>query len=399
MGRRARPAARRGARRPQLRHRRTPPDQPVRHRAGAAARRPRDVRRRAGATDAAAAVVGGPVRHPLPRLGRGRFGQQDLFDYDDLPGRGDAGIDDDADLKDADRDLRGRPVRDRMPHPVEAPFALVLAGQVVRGRIDAVYAEPDGDGYLLVDWKTNRRATADPLQLGDLPAGLGRAARRTPVSRCAPRSTTCAPASSSSRERPAGRSSITLRLGSLSSPRGWSWLSVVPPFRRQSASSPPRPARVGVRWSLRRGGRSPTQRTRDGRVTAPCPAPTWMLTARPERQAQADRGGATAGRDLDHVAEGLLALGRRRLLAGDDVVGDRADRQRPPAVLGGQGVERAGLHLDREHAVPHHPRDQLRAGGVEGVAGEDQPDVHVGDVAASAASTAPRSSPKSATGA
>lgn len=50
-----------------------------------------------------------------------------------------------------------------MPHRVEAGFALVLAGQVVRGRIDAVYE--DGDGYLIVDWKTNQHATADPLQL------------------------------------------------------------------------------------------------------------------------------------------------------------------------------------------------------------------------------------------
>jgi DNA helicase-2/ATP-dependent DNA helicase PcrA len=43
----------------------------------------------------------------------------------------------------------------------------VLAGQVVRGRIDAVYAEDAGeqDGYLVVDWKTNRAQTADPLQL------------------------------------------------------------------------------------------------------------------------------------------------------------------------------------------------------------------------------------------
>ena len=41
---------------------------------------------------------------------------------------------------------------------------MVLAGQVVRGRIDAVYAEPDG-GWLVVDWKTNQRQTADPLQL------------------------------------------------------------------------------------------------------------------------------------------------------------------------------------------------------------------------------------------
>ena len=40
----------------------------------------------------------------------------------------------------------------------------MLAGQVVRGRIDAVYDEPD-DGFLLVDWKTNRQEDADPLQL------------------------------------------------------------------------------------------------------------------------------------------------------------------------------------------------------------------------------------------
>ena len=35
---------------------------------------------------------------------------------------------------------------------------------MVRGRIDAVYAEP-GDRWLVVDWKTNREHTADPLQL------------------------------------------------------------------------------------------------------------------------------------------------------------------------------------------------------------------------------------------
>ncbi|MFC6345265.1 PD-(D/E)XK nuclease family protein, partial [Nocardioides hankookensis] len=92
-----------------------------------------------------------------------RFGQQDLFDYGDLPGRGDAGIDDDADLKDLIATFETGPFATRTPHQVEAPFALVLAGQVVRGRIDAVYA--DGDRYLLVDWKTNRSASADPLQL------------------------------------------------------------------------------------------------------------------------------------------------------------------------------------------------------------------------------------------
>ncbi|HSJ20078.1 MAG TPA: PD-(D/E)XK nuclease family protein, partial [Nocardioidaceae bacterium] len=43
------------------------------------------------------------------------------------------------------------------------PFALVLGGQVVRGRIDAVYQTPTG--FLVVDWKTSRRQIADPLQL------------------------------------------------------------------------------------------------------------------------------------------------------------------------------------------------------------------------------------------
>jgi DNA helicase II / ATP-dependent DNA helicase PcrA len=56
------------------------------------------------------------------------------------------------------------PFADRVPARVEAPFALVVGGQVVRGRIDAVYAEPDGR-WLVVDWKTNRDQDADPLQL------------------------------------------------------------------------------------------------------------------------------------------------------------------------------------------------------------------------------------------
>ncbi len=95
------------------------------------------------------------------------FGQQDLFDYDDLPGRADAGIDDDSDLKELIATFEAGPFGARTPHQVEAPFALVLGGQVVRGRIDAVYADPgpDGDDFLVVDWKTSRAATADPLQL------------------------------------------------------------------------------------------------------------------------------------------------------------------------------------------------------------------------------------------
>jgi DNA helicase-2/ATP-dependent DNA helicase PcrA len=94
----------------------------------------------------------------------GRFKQQPLLDPDDLPGRGDLGIDDEAALDDLiDRFEKG-PFSDRVPLAIEPSFALVLRGQVVRGRIDAVYREADG-GYLVVDWKTNRTASADPLQL------------------------------------------------------------------------------------------------------------------------------------------------------------------------------------------------------------------------------------------
>jgi len=96
-----------------------------------------------------------------------RFGQQHLLDPDELPGRADAEIDDDSDLQQLVELFAQGPFADREPVAVEPPFAIVLDGQVVRGRIDAVYAERvDGqDGYLVVDWKTNRAQDADPLQL------------------------------------------------------------------------------------------------------------------------------------------------------------------------------------------------------------------------------------------
>ncbi len=93
-----------------------------------------------------------------------RFGQQDLFDPDELPGRADTGIDSDDDLRELVAAFEAGPFADRAAHAVEAPFALVLAGQVVRGRIDAVYAEAGG-GFLVVDWKTGRHQDLDPLQL------------------------------------------------------------------------------------------------------------------------------------------------------------------------------------------------------------------------------------------
>ena len=124
-------------------------------------------------------VLAHDLARPMPRppVTQARFGtrfhawvearlgqQQLLLDPDDLPGRYDSGIEDDDDLESLQTAFEESEFAERAPHAVEAPFALVLGGQVVRGRIDAVYAEPGG-GFLVVDWKTNRRETADPLQL------------------------------------------------------------------------------------------------------------------------------------------------------------------------------------------------------------------------------------------
>lgn len=96
-----------------------------------------------------------------------RFGQQGLFDPDDIAGRADAGIEDEADLKELVERFETGAFGQRVPYAVEAPFALVVAGQVVRGRIDAVYEDGTGPErrFLVVDWKTNVRQDADPLQL------------------------------------------------------------------------------------------------------------------------------------------------------------------------------------------------------------------------------------------
>jgi DNA helicase-2/ATP-dependent DNA helicase PcrA len=90
------------------------------------------------------------------------FGQQALLDDDDLPGAADAFLDD-ADLAALQKAFLRGPYADQRPLRIEAPFALAIGGRVVRGRIDAVYEMLDG--FEVVDWKTSRSASADPLQL------------------------------------------------------------------------------------------------------------------------------------------------------------------------------------------------------------------------------------------
>jgi DNA helicase-2/ATP-dependent DNA helicase PcrA len=112
-------------------------------------------------------------RRPAARARRGtefhawveqRFGQLPLFDELDLGLSADDGIDGVDELAELKESFLKTEYADRAPYRIEAPFQVLLGGQIVRGRIDAVY-RADGGGFEVVDWKTNRAETADPLQL------------------------------------------------------------------------------------------------------------------------------------------------------------------------------------------------------------------------------------------
>jgi DNA helicase II / ATP-dependent DNA helicase PcrA len=87
-----------------------------------------------------------------------RWSAQTLLDLDDLPGAADEGADD------ADFEL----LRDafersewalREPAEVEVPFEMAVGSTVIRGRMDAVFADDDlyGRTWTVVDWKTGAR--------------------------------------------------------------------------------------------------------------------------------------------------------------------------------------------------------------------------------------------------
>ncbi|MDQ0932494.1 DNA helicase-2/ATP-dependent DNA helicase PcrA [Streptomyces turgidiscabies] len=89
-----------------------------------------------------------------------------MLEHDELPGS-DAEIADERDLETLKDAFEHTAYAHRTPYRVEAPFQLDIAGRVVRGRIDAVYKTGDGAEatYEIIDWKTHRAPTADPLQL------------------------------------------------------------------------------------------------------------------------------------------------------------------------------------------------------------------------------------------
>jgi DNA helicase-2/ATP-dependent DNA helicase PcrA len=102
-----------------------------------------------------------PVR-PAPLARRGtafhawleeRYGAQRLLDLDELPGAADEGAAPDAELALLQERFLASAWAERTPAEVEVAFETTLGGVVVRGRIDAVFADDDG-GWTVVDWKT-----------------------------------------------------------------------------------------------------------------------------------------------------------------------------------------------------------------------------------------------------
>ena len=102
------------------------------------------------------------------RLPYGGLGQQQLLDLDDLPDRADSGTHDEEELRALCEAFAAGRFGSTVPYAIEAPFGIWLGGRLIQGRIDAVYQRPAQSGearFQVVDWKTGRAETGDPLQL------------------------------------------------------------------------------------------------------------------------------------------------------------------------------------------------------------------------------------------
>ena len=103
---------------------------------------------------------------PAPQARRGtafhawleeRFGAYRLLDLDELPGSGDEGAAPDGVLAELQSAFLASEWADRQPVEVEVPFETPLGPLLLRGRIDAVFADASADGeggFEVIDWKT-----------------------------------------------------------------------------------------------------------------------------------------------------------------------------------------------------------------------------------------------------
>jgi ATP-dependent DNA helicase UvrD/PcrA len=107
-------------------------------------------------------------RPPAPHAHRGtafhrwleeRFGPQRLLDPGDLPGAADdePGAGTDPELTALQERFETGEWAGRWPAEVEVPFETLIADRLVRGRIDAVFADAPDGGFDVVDWKTGRQ--------------------------------------------------------------------------------------------------------------------------------------------------------------------------------------------------------------------------------------------------
>jgi DNA helicase II / ATP-dependent DNA helicase PcrA len=103
-----------------------------------------------------------------------RYGQQRLIDDTDLFGPGEPGDDhhdgenargstaeSQADLSQLRARFDHSEWANRWPRAVEVPFETLIGDRLIRGRIDAVFADAPEGGYDVVDWKTGRPPASD----------------------------------------------------------------------------------------------------------------------------------------------------------------------------------------------------------------------------------------------
>ena len=115
------------------------------------------------------AALARQVRRPLPRppaphTRRGtafhgwleeRFGHGVAL-LDELPGAADETAGEDEDLLELQRAFEESEWGRRVPLEVEVPFETIIGDRLVRGRMDAVFHDPETGRYDVVDWKTGQ---------------------------------------------------------------------------------------------------------------------------------------------------------------------------------------------------------------------------------------------------
>jgi DNA helicase-2/ATP-dependent DNA helicase PcrA len=98
-----------------------------------------------------------------------RFGSEQLLEIDDLPGAADTDEAPDSDLEALQEAFEESAWATRTPFDVEVSFSADIDGIALRGRMDAVFQEPDGT-WTVVDWKTG--AVPEPGRMRPLAVQL-----------------------------------------------------------------------------------------------------------------------------------------------------------------------------------------------------------------------------------